>query len=135
MNIFQDAINGMNQRLQAERAQTQMTLGKFIALLEGLPSGSLVSGLGSLISYRGYYSDLAFIPTNATVTRETMLDLCRAAVGQTFEGYKGGDYTMGASTPLWVADYGESSCPRLMGLEARADGVFRPVVAEEPDDE
>lgn len=30
-------------------------------------------------------------------------------VGKTFTGYKGGSFTMGKNTPVWVADYGTSS--------------------------
>jgi hypothetical protein len=35
-----------------------------------------------------------------------LLAECEAAMGQVFTGYKGGDYVMGALTPLWVATYG-----------------------------
>jgi len=27
-------------------------------------------------------------------------------MGKVFQGYKGGDYVMGALTPVWVAEYG-----------------------------
>ena len=35
-----------------------------------------------------------------------LLKECRAAMGAVFTGYKGGEYQMGKSTPLWVASYG-----------------------------
>lgn len=35
-----------------------------------------------------------------------LLSECKAAMGQVFTGYKGGDYVMGALTPVWVANYG-----------------------------
>lgn len=38
-----------------------------------------------------------------------VIDMLETIKGKTFTGYKGGDYLMGKSTPLWVADYGMSS--------------------------
>jgi len=35
-----------------------------------------------------------------------LLEECKAAMGQVFYGYKGGDYVMGALTPVWLASYG-----------------------------
>jgi hypothetical protein len=71
--------------------------------------------LGELDSYRGYYSDLAFEPSESGETVASLLNRCQAAMGEVFQGYKGGDYVMGRNTPLWIANYG--SCgPRLMAL-------------------
>ena len=46
-----------------------------------------------------------------------LLTDCKAAMGQVFGGYKGGDYVMGALTPLWVASYGTTG-DKLMALHA-----------------
>jgi hypothetical protein len=35
-----------------------------------------------------------------------LLSECRAAMGRVFCGYKGGDFLMGETTPIWLADYG-----------------------------
>ena len=105
MNI-QDLIDGANARNQRERAQTQMTLGKMIEALETFPDGATVRGLKDLDSYRGYYSDLAFELGDEPVLASDLLATCKAAMGQVFQGYKGGDYMMGALTPLWIANYG-----------------------------
>jgi len=32
--------------------------------------------------------------------------LTGSAMGQVFNGYKGGDFVMGALTPVWIASYG-----------------------------
>jgi hypothetical protein len=50
-------------------------------------------------------------PTNLpeTPTTQDMLDLCNDCLGQSFEGYKGGQFTMGKSTPVWVSQYGTTS--------------------------
>lgn len=55
------------------------------------------------------------IKTPATV-RELVkaLDL---AVGLTFKGYKGGQYTMYADTDLWVSGYGDVDSLRIVGIE------------------
>ena len=36
-------------------------------------------------------------------------------MGQVFCGYKGGDFVMGALTPVWVSEYGCCG-PKLMAL-------------------
>ena len=34
------------------------------------------------------------------------IDVLKEAVGKTFTGYKGGDFTMGKGTPVYLAEYG-----------------------------
>ena len=63
---------------------------------------------GDLISYRGYYSDLAFEPGDRCVTVKELLERANEANGDTFTGYKGGDFVMGDDTPLWAAPYGST---------------------------
>lgn len=77
-----------------------------IDFLKTLPGDTEIEGLGKLDSYRGYYSDLAFEPTEDKRKVEELLEVCQAAMGQVFTGYKGGDFVMGALTPLWIAGYG-----------------------------
>ena len=130
-NQLQALVDGLNAQEQAHRsASGQLTLGGLIKLLEALHPQMPIVGLGELDSYRGYYCDLAFHPTPKTATVEHVLSQCRAAMGRVFEGYKGGDYVMGAPTPLWVSAYGEASGERLMGLEA-IDEVLTPVTEPE----
>ena len=114
MNI-QAMLDGMSAQWQRERAETQMTLGKLIAALEAMPADAEVAGLIGPHSYRGYYSDLAFEPTGATMPASSLLASCKAAMGKVFEGYKGGDYVMGAMTPVWVSHYGTCG-QKLMAL-------------------
>ena len=105
MNI-QALVDGMSAQWQRERAETQMTLGKTIGALEAMPEGAEVANLNSAHSYRGYYSDLAFEQEEGTRPAADLLVECKAAMGQVFCGYKGGDFVMGALTPVWVASYG-----------------------------
>lgn len=144
INPIQAAINGMSAAWRDERSKTQMTLGGLIAALEALPPERKVVGIGNPMSYRGYYSDLAFSPVAgwstdrrtpeeankpAETTVGELLATARACMGEVFEGYKGGDFVMGKTTPLWIAGY--SHCgPRLMGLNTDADPIT-PITAEE----
>lgn len=83
-----------------------MTLGELISALEAAdPAAALPLGFSSPHSYRGDYMDLAFEPT-ANVTVGAMLADARAALGNTYQGHKGGDYTMGAYTACWLAENG-----------------------------
>jgi len=44
---------------------------------------------------------------NPTVSE--WIEVLKEAVGKTFVGYKGGDFTMGKNTPVYLAEYGNSS--------------------------
>ena len=152
----QDFYDALSRVARAERSKYQLTLGKLTEQLEQLveagngneglaartDEGCLV-WLGELMSYRGYYSDLAFaprpgvkimvpigvsvpradpIPQQGTIARITdsgssvfqVRERCRLAYGETFEGYKGGGFTMSDDTPLWIAEYGSAEDLALM---------------------
>ena len=83
-----------------------MILKDLIATLEAAdPEQVLPLGFGNPHSYRGYYDDLAFEPL-ADVTVGSMLADARHALGSTFEGWKGGDFTMTEYTDCWLARHG-----------------------------
>lgn len=88
-------------------------LSVLIEALELMPQdGVLPHGFGEPISYRGYYEDLAFLPVrNAKVS--DMLAHAKGALGKTFEGYKGGDFTMHEYTAVWIAEYGTSAGDKI----------------------
>ena len=88
-------------------------LSDLIKCLESLDPDSVVPiGFGEPMSYRGYYEDLAFKPAvNARIG--DMLTHARSALGATFQGYKGGDFTMEDYTDCWIAEYGETSEDRI----------------------
>lgn len=114
---IQAMINGMSAQWEKDRAETQLTLGKLIAVLETMPPDTQVANLCKEHSYRGYYSDLAFETHDGTRPAADLLADCRKAMGRVYEGYKGGDFPMHANTPLWVAYYG--SCgEKLMSVSA-----------------
>lgn len=117
----QEFLKISSERWRKRRSATQMTLGAMIDRLAGMPPDAPVVGLENPHSYRGYYSDLAFeLPSGASPkTAASLLEECKAALGQGFEGYKGGNFIMGCDTPVWVAFYGREGL-KLLGI--RDDG-------------
>jgi len=40
---------------------------------------------------------------------EEWIEVLKQAIGKRFTGYKGGDFLMGKNTPVWLAEYSNSS--------------------------
>lgn len=81
------------------------------------PARIVAHGFHNPHSYRGDYEQLAFEPTE-NVTVGSMLACAESALGATYSGYKGGEYTMHGFTDCWLAEYGCTSedmlGPRLL---------------------
>ncbi len=76
------------------------------------PEAVVPHGFGRPMSYRGYYAQVAFEPVeNARIG--DMLKHAKSALGATFTGYKGGEFTMHEYTDCWIADYGSSIADRI----------------------
>lgn len=72
----------------------------------------------TLRSYRGVYAFLALGHTDeGDCTVQELVERLRAANGQTFEGYKGGHYTMSLNTPIFVDNSGDASGTAIVGVE------------------
>lgn len=127
---LQALMDGMSAQWQKERAETQMTLGKLIDCLSAIPDTEEVPNICSPHSYRGYYSDLAFEQHEGVRRVSELLDECRAAMGEVFIGYKGGEFIMGRNTPVWIAEYG---CTGKRLMEISPAGIN--TKAEEGDEE
>lgn len=122
------AIEGLMAQMSKERkaSATNLTLGGFIDALEAVADKALpltlANGYGvhGLTSYRGYYEDLALEPDPVPKTVADVLAQARGALGQIYEGYKGGDFPMHRNTLMWVAGWGNCG-DKLIGvtLEAR----------------
>lgn len=113
---FQKLLDTVSDAAMRERSNYHVTLGEMIEALVSVDYSKRVvlsdapdGGLGHAMSYRGYYSDLAFSPTNDQITVGKLLAECNVAMGSTFEGYKGGDYLADEKAPLWVSSYGDAS--------------------------
>ena len=110
-----DDLKELLASFRKERAATQMTLGKLIDQLEQLPIDMEVDGLCNPVSYRGYYADLAFERCGRMLVSQ-LFATCKACVGKTLYGYKGGKFQMGLDTPLGIASRGMCG-DRIMSLD------------------
>ena len=83
-----------------------MYLEELIAFLEACDPAIVVPlGFHEPHSYRGDYSCLAFEPKENT-TVGAMLACARDALGKTYEGYKGGSFTMEGHADVYLSEYG-----------------------------
>jgi hypothetical protein len=104
-----------------------MNLGELIDALENEPQDKVVPvGFCNPHSYRGYYDQLAFEIKRGAFVADMLAD-ARYAVGQTFAGYKGGEYKMSIYTDVYLAkrgDTGEGIGPMLLRfmLDAPMEG-------------
>lgn len=90
-----------------------MYLSELIAALESVPADTKVPlGFDRPHSYRGDYAELAFRPALNT-TAGAMLTAAKSALGQTFTGYKGGEYKMDTYSSCWFAEWG--CCGETLG--------------------
>jgi hypothetical protein len=69
------------------------------------PNLVLLKGWKHPHSYRGYYSELGVEPCGPTEVRELIATL-KGAIGSTFQGWKGGDYTMHEYVEVYLAEQG-----------------------------
>lgn len=85
-----------------------LVLGNLIRFLAAADQDYIAPiGIGEPMSYRGYYSEVAFAPT-ANISVREMLENARSALGATFKGYKGGEYTMTEHSDCYLAHYGQT---------------------------
>lgn len=113
----------LNNAVAAKRAEdmktsAQLTLGELILKMEGKSADKpVVFDDGKhfptyLGSWRGSYCELALgyneYETEKPMNGAEFSEKLKEAVGKTYTGYKGGDFLMGKTTPVWVANYGES---------------------------
>lgn len=104
-----------------------LTLREVIARLEREdPAKRLPVGFHAPHSYRGYYEQLAFEVTY-DITVGDMLAAAEAAMGATFQGWKGGDYVMDGDSDCWLVKEeghggGETIGAVLLELMLRAGG-------------
>lgn len=115
-------------------ASAWMTLGTLRdALAQHDPALPVVDeqgrGLGYPHSYRGYYDHLALEPRDARTVGDLNDDL-NYSEGTAFAGHKGGEYTMAADSPVWVAHEGEADGGPICGVTV-LDGHV--VVVADPD--
>ena len=125
----QKLCDAMSTMGRVTRSDYHLTLGGLIKQLESLSPTLMVKfdWNGGYpyqeMSYRGYYSDLAFDWRESPVVAVAgLLNISRRALGRAYTGYKGGDFVMNEQTPLWAAPYGDTG-RAIMGLEVTENVV------------
>jgi len=117
----------------------QMTLGELIMSLEGVKDKSNKSMVfnGCLRpsephSYRGYYEELAFSYEilDCYYSVSEFLKVCKACVGKTFTGWRGGDYKMTKNTPVWFSF--NSECSGVFPVRVEEEKNFVRLVVSDP---
>jgi len=126
---MQDIVNAIGEAGRNTRSDYHLTLGKAIEVIKDADKTLPVmfdcnnSYPGMPHSYRGFYSDLAFEWSTVGITAEFFLANLTTALGKTYVGYKGGDFTMTDDTPLWASD--EGACGRaIMSATIEEDKVL-----------
>jgi hypothetical protein len=102
-------VNGVETR-------KQFTLGELIKWLEDHREME-VPDLNVEGCYRGYYYELALWPTGHRIKAKVLADNLRnCALDKEFEGYKGGEFTMSDTTPVWIGQWSTTAgSGRLIG--------------------
>jgi hypothetical protein len=102
-----------------------MRLGELIDTLDPMPADLPVrfdfgAAPEQFVSWRGHYRELSLTAgigsRHGGPTAATLLAAARRADGGTFEGYKGGDYLMERTTPVWADPWGETYYRAITGL-------------------
>lgn len=98
------SLNNISNISAAERAATQLTLGKLIARLKQFDPNLLITGFGEAHSYKSFYRDLSFEKTKQKESVESLINRFESLIGKSF--YNGGAYyTMHEDTPLWISPF------------------------------
>ena len=73
-----------------------------------LKDGSRKFNFGDFSSYRGYYDQLSVDEGQEEKSVREVIYQLKAVIGETFEGYKGGHFTMDGYTDVYFAEYGQT---------------------------
>ena len=77
-------------------------------------------------SYRGHHDQLAFPLASSDSGRapaNVLLDTAVGCLGREFTGYRGGEFVMGSSTPVWVSNYGTASELQLIWIASDGEVI------------
>ena len=130
MTDIQAQFDALAGYVREVRSEYHLTLGELIDTLQTLGGHVpvLTVGGGSVAaecySYRGHYSDLALRPDSAPCSVGRLREMAHAVLGQTVEGYKGGDFVMGRDAPLWIAEYGSSQGLAITDIAIEGSPAF-----------
>lgn len=110
MTDFQKLFDAICKAGQAERSKFMLNIGDLMDACAANSSGKVIVddklGIGCENSYRGYYAELAFEPSDDPTRAVDVHAMCNRALTEAYEGYKGGTYRYSRDTPIWFAHYG-----------------------------
>lgn len=148
MNMdLQSILTNAVQQGRAERfkASNQMTLGEMIIKLEAIIEAMKIKEKDrpeyqdpevqfdfeylrptGLSSWRGSYAELAieFDSQGKWIKASEFLAMLKEAVGKEYTGWKGGEFVMGRSTPMWVANPGNSGNTGVYNISCNGYSVI-----------
>ena len=138
MNLQEYLNNAVKvDRMKRFGQSSQLCLGELILKLKSMPPDSdVILDFDNTIPYtidswRGSYDEIAICYTHVGDSYApkpwVAQQFCRIlidAIGNTFTGYKGGTYIMDKTTPVWVANYGESGNRGVSGVRLEDNKVI-----------
>lgn len=122
-------VNGVTYYREPDQT---MTLGKLIEALEYHdPHKGCRFDFGRqrpcvLGSWRGDYSQLTITSSDqeGTITVGEVLKMLEEADGETYTGWKGGEFKMNLKTRIWADNDGECSQTGIVGLDSNTSAVI-----------
>jgi hypothetical protein len=81
------------------------------------------SAPGTYMSYRGVYDQIS-LDRCVEKTVGELKQQTKEAIGATFTGYNGGEYTMNNDTFIWVSEYGEHTGEGIVDTKITRDGII-----------
>ena len=125
---IQALANFMALMGKQSRADYQMTIGGAILALDKMSKEKPIvyadgKAPSEAMSYRGYYSDLAFDDQSGATVAHVLAQLEKVHHTE-LEGYKGGEYMMDDKTPIWRSEYGSASSIAWMDFVDTPDAVL-----------
>lgn len=78
---------------------------------------------GKFFSYRGYYECLAFDLSADPITVSHFLEMCRSQIGKVHIGWKGGEFQMFASTPVYISEESRAHGVRIIGFSKLGNAI------------
>lgn len=134
---MKDLLETISDATRDTRSDYHLTLGEFACMLGTTLAGGggskilRVCGAGmarespkSLVSYRGYYVDLAMVVSDVPKSVAEFLPDATRAIDSSFEGYKGGSYVMDVRSPMWAVRDGSETGFALVEYRETPDEVL-----------
>lgn len=105
---MQGIVNMMSNIARDTRKDYHVCLGDLLERLRSCDDPNALVPYGEPHSYRGYYADLALEPLPEPIKVWELINQLSDVINTELTGYKGGEFLMGADTPVWISHYGNT---------------------------